>query len=167
MERFSSQPFFCLLGDEAPFARKKNKQKGFLFQHAHSFTNFSSHPRRFTNRTCKHWFGSDDFFSSRGPVFSGEPAINLPRCTLPPIIMVQWKMGVCPILVSFHLRRVFHETMIMGGKGNKRCGLKSSHECPARFVVVPINEQNIHWWLLGFDKPMWEVRKEDGFLGRT
>ncbi len=25
--------------------------------------------------------------------------------TLPPIIMVQWKMGVFPILVSFHLER--------------------------------------------------------------
>ena len=29
-------------------------------------------------------------------------------------------------------------------------GPKSSRECPARFVVVPINEQNIHWWLLWF-----------------
>ena len=25
------------------------------------------------------------------------------KVTLPPIIMVQWKMGVSPILVSFHL----------------------------------------------------------------
>ena len=36
--------------------------------------------------------------------------------TLRPIIMVQWKMGVSPVLVSFHLGR-FSTSMIMGGKG--------------------------------------------------
>lgn len=28
--------------------------------------------------------------------------------TFPPMIMVQWKIGVSPILVSFHLRLIFH-----------------------------------------------------------
>ena len=39
--------------------------------------------------------------------------------TLPPIIMVQWKMGVSPILVSFRVFFHFHDYERKGTQQNK------------------------------------------------